>query len=406
MSIFVAVVTFAVALLVTLLCVPLVSKLAFHLDAVDYPSARRVNKKPVPRMGGVAMFVGMAAAFLVLIVGIHCFGWESPLNQELREDINFVGVAVGVVLIFIVGVIDDIVELRARVKFIGQIIAACIVAGSGLLLASVHNPFGGYIEFGIFAYPLTVFYLVAFANVINLIDGLDGLAAGITAISAGTILILSVVTNSEFAALLSLILLGICLGFLKYNFNPASIFMGDSGSLLLGFMLAIISLFATARTAALVSLLVPVVAAGVPIMDTASAIIRRTRAHKSIGEPDKGHIHHRLLESGYSQKTTVYFMWGLTALFAFCALVFMKFDGVVRLVCITVAVIAAAVVIFKLHLLDPVLIHHFAPRGRKNGSGGVAAGTHFKQSDEEDQDWEVAGERAWEGRIRNEKKDS
>ncbi len=359
---------FLVAVLATLLLVPCVSDLARKVDAVDYPSARRVNKKPIPRLGGVAMVGAMLIALMVYVLGVYVLGWHNDFLKFRNEwNVNMIGVAVGVGAIFVVGVVDDIVELKPKPKLAGQIIAACIVAASGLLLSSFHSPLpgGGYVELGWLSYPITVFYLVAFANVINLIDGLDGLAAGITSISAITIFILCVVTNALAAAMLSVILLGACVGFLRFNFHPASIFMGDSGALTLGFMLGIISLFGSARTAMLVSLLVPVLAAGVPIMDTAIAIIRRKRAHRPIGEADKGHIHHRLMQAGYSQRVTVLIMWAWTAALAICALVMMEFDGPVRIFAFIVVAGLTVFGIVKLKLLQPALMHHYAPRARR-----------------------------------------
>ncbi len=359
---------FLVAILVTLVLVPLVSDFARKVDAVDYPSARRVNKKPIPRLGGVAMVGAMVVALSVYIFGVYVLGWHNDFLKFRNEwNVNVIGVAIGVVVIFIVGVVDDIVELKAKPKFAGQLVAACIVAASGLLLSSFHNPLpgGGYVALGWLSYPITVFYLVAFANVINLIDGLDGLAAGITSISAITLFVLCVVTNALAAAMLAVILLGACVGFLRFNFNPASIFMGDSGALTLGFMLGIISLFGSARTAMLVSLLVPVLAAGVPIMDTAIAIIRRKRAHRPIGEADKGHIHHRLMQAGYSQKVTVLIMWAWTAALAICALIMMEFDGPARIIAFAVVAGLTIYGIAKLRLLQPALMHHYAPRSHR-----------------------------------------
>ncbi|MDO5334692.1 MAG: MraY family glycosyltransferase [Coriobacteriia bacterium] len=369
---------FLVTVLATLLLVPLVSKLAIKLDAVDYPSARRVNTRPVPRLGGVAMVGAMAVALAVYILGVYLLGWHNDFLKFRNEwSVNVPGVALGVVFMFAVGVVDDIVQLKPKPKLLGQIVAACIVAGSGLLLSSFHNPLpaGGYVELGIWAYPITVFYLVAFANIINLIDGLDGLAAGITSISVITIFVLCVVTNALAAAMLSVVLLGACLGFLRYNFNPASIFMGDSGALTLGFLLGIISLFGSARTAMLVSLLVPVIAAGVPIMDTMVAIIRRKRAHRPIGEADKGHIHHRLMQAGFSQRATVLIMWAWTAALALCALIMMEFDGPLRLGALLVVAGLTAYGILRLKLVHPALMHQYAPRVRrkKRFTGSVSA---------------------------------
>lgn len=356
-------VLFAVAAVVTIALTPLARKLAIKLDAIDYPSARRVNMLPIPRMGGVAIFGGILAALAVAGFGVYAFGWVDPFIDYNGIEVNYWGVLLGTVLIFLVGAVDDVVDLNPKAKMLGQIVAACVVAGSGLLFSSIHNPFGeGYIEFGWVAYPLTVFYLVAFANVINLIDGLDGLAAGITGISAITILLFAVLTGRFDAALFSVILVGVCAGFLKSNFFPASIFMGDSGALLLGFSLGVISLFAVARSALFVSLLVPILAAGVPILDTFFAIVRRKREHRPIDEADKGHIHHRLMRAGFSQRATVLIMWAWTALLAVCGVVITWADNLVRIPIFLIACAVTAYAIVKLRLLGDALSHHFNPR--------------------------------------------
>lgn len=356
-------VLFAVAAVVTIALTPLARKLAIKLDAIDYPSARRVNMLPIPRMGGVAIFGGILAALAVAGFGVYAFGWVDPFIDYNGIEVNYWGVLLGTVLIFLVGAVDDVVDLNPKAKMLGQIVAACVVAGSGLLFSSIHNPFGeGYIEFGWVAYPLTVFYLVAFANVINLIDGLDGLAAGITGISAITILLFAVLTGRFDAALFSVVLVGVCAGFLKSNFFPASIFMGDSGALLLGFSLGVISLFAVARSALFVSLLVPILAAGVPILDTFFAIVRRKREHRPIDEADKGHIHHRLMRAGFSQRATVLIMWAWTALLAACGVIITWADNLVRIPIFLIACAVTAYAIVKLRLLGDALSHHFNPR--------------------------------------------
>ncbi len=367
-------VLFAVAALVTIALTPLARKIAIKLDAIDYPSARRVNMLPIPRMGGIAIFGGMLAAIIVAVAGVHLLHWEDPFVSIPGMDVNYWGVLVGVVVIFLVGAIDDIIDMNAKVKLLGQVVAACIVAASGVLLSNIHNPIGsGFVDFGILAYPITVFYLVAFANVINLIDGLDGLASGITGISAITILVFAVLTQRPDAALFSVVLVGTCVGFLKSNFYPAKIFMGDSGALLLGFSLGLISLFAVARSALFVSLLVPILAAGVPILDTFFAIVRRKREHRPIDEADKGHIHHRLMKAGFSQRATVLIMWGWTILLSVCAVVVTRADNLVRIPVVIVVCAITAYGIVKLHLLGDALNHHFNPR-RKPG--------HSKESEE------------------------
>lgn len=355
-------VLFVVSIVATIALTPVARKIAIKFDAIDYPSARRVNMLPIPRMGGIAIFGGMVVALAVMVVGVVAFGWPDPLANPV-QDVFYPGVFAGVVVIFIVGVVDDITNLSPKMKLLGQIVAACIVVASGLLFSAFNSPFGGdRIEFGWFAYPLTVFYLVAFANVINLIDGLDGLASGITGISAMAILVFALIMHRYDAALFSIILIGVCIGFLKSNFHPASIFMGDSGSLTLGFTLGLISLFAVARSTLIVSLLVPVLAAGVPIMDTLFAIIRRKREHRPIDEADKGHIHHRLMRAGFSQRTTVLLMWGWTALLSLGAILVTRVDYVTRIPIFFVMAVVTVYAILKLHLLGDALRHHFHPR--------------------------------------------
>lgn len=356
-----------VAIASTIAATPLARKVAVACDAIDYPDKRRVNTEPIPRMGGVAMFIGIIASILVIDVGVLFFGWVNPFTYTTIGQVDFTLVALGVTFMFIVGVIDDVSGLRARYKLLGQIIAAAIVAASGLLLQNIQNPFveGGFIEFGWLAYPITILYLVSFANIINLIDGLDGLASGISAISAATIFVFAMFSSQAGPALLCVIIVGVCVGFLHYNHHPASIFMGDSGSLLLGISLGVVSLLAVARSTLIISLLVPILAAGVPIMDTAAAIIRRRRAHQPIDAPDRGHIHHRLLAAGYSQDFTVFIMWAWTAMLAVCGIVLAESDGLMRVIAIAIAALVTGVAIYKLKLLDPVLKHYYNPRKSK-----------------------------------------
>lgn len=358
---------FAISLIATIVFCPLAEKIALTVDAIDYPDSRRVNTKPIPRLGGVAIFLGIAISFLTFVIGMTRFGWFGPHMEHLSKEIDYVLVSIGVITMFLVGLIDDILGLRARYKLVGQIVASTIVCAGGLRFAFIQNPFvpGDIISFGIFAWPLTIFYLVAFANIINLIDGLDGLASGISAITALTIGIYGFLSMRIDVLVLAIILIGACLGFLKFNHHPASIFMGDSGSLTLGLCLGIISLLAIARTAFVFSLLVPILAAGVPITDTFVAIVRRKKAHRPIGEPDKGHIHHRLLQAGFSQTKTVAIMWGWTAVLSLCGLSFAELEGVAKTISLLVAAAITGYAIYKLKLLEPVLKHYYAPKKRR-----------------------------------------
>lgn len=354
---------FAIALLVTLVTTPLARKFAIHVGSVDYPSARRVNKEPTPRMGGIAIFAGISAAFVVLIIGTYNFGWPVLLSPSPHLTINYSILALAFVAIFLTGLLDDKFSLTPHAKLVGQIIAACIAAASGLVIGVIVNPFspGEYINLGWVAYPLTVIYLVAYVNIINLVDGLDGLAAGISGIASTTMFVLSIWAGRLDAAALAAAVSGSTLGFLRYNFHPASIFMGDSGSLTLGFALGTISLLSVTRIAGLTTIIVPLVIAGIPIIDTFSAIVRRTRAHVKVSQADRGHIHHRLMAEGYDQKQAVLVMYAWTGLLCIGSLVMTQVEFAPRVIIFIVLLIASFAFANHLHLFDPVLLHHYDP---------------------------------------------
>ncbi|HJI12239.1 MraY family glycosyltransferase [Adlercreutzia equolifaciens] len=350
------------AFAVTYLCVPLARRLALRLDAVDYPSARRVNKRPVPRMGGIAMAAGIAVALLVEVAGEFFLGWAG-FYVHGDNTVNHPGVMVGLLVIVLVGALDDVYSLKPSVKLAGQILGATIIAGSGLLLSSIANPVGpGYIEFGWFAYPLTVLYLVCFMNVINLIDGLDGLAAGISTIASFFLFIIAFGRGMEETAMLSIILLGVTLAFLRYNFTPASIFMGDSGSLLLGAMIGVISLMGVMRSPTVIVLAVPLVIAAIPIADTAAAIARRLYHHRPIQQADRKHLHHLLLSRGLGVRRSVLIVYAWTALLGLGAWVMSSSHGIVVWIVIVVLLIGSFLILWKLGIFDQVLRHHYHGR--------------------------------------------
>ena len=353
----------ATAFITTYLTVPLVKKLAIRLDAVDYPSKRRINTKPIPRMGGTAVFLGLVVACIVQILGTWYLGWPPVLVPHPRLHIDYPLLALSFTVIFATGVIDDIFQLKPKQKLAGQLLAAIIACAGGLKIGVIVNPFApGEIMLGWLTYPITVVYLVAFANIINLIDGLDGLAAGISGISAFTLFTIAALAGRVDAAALAIALFGTCLAFLRYNFNPASIFLGDSGSLLLGFALGSISLLNVTRSAAVTSLIIPLIVAGVPIIDTFSAIVRRKRAHISIGQADKGHIHHRLIQEGYNQKQAVLLIYGWCILLSAGAAMINQVDVPTRIGIFIVLSIISAAFAKHLHLFEPVLRHHYNPK--------------------------------------------
>ena len=307
----------AVAAVVTLLVTPLVRAVGRRYGLVDQPGGRKVHSHPIPRLGGVAIFLGVAASIALQVFGEARLGWQGTLLAGADGNVSLAGVAAGITLVFLVGLADDIVDLTWWVKLLGQIAAAGIVVAAGLRIDYIGSPTGGgLILLGLLSVPVTVTYLVGFANVINLIDGLDGLAAGVTAIAATSLLALAAPANRLDAAALAAAVIGACVGFLRYNFNPASIFMGDSGSMFLGFTLATISLLGVMKTTAAIALAVPLIIIGVPIFDTVSAIVRRVRSNRPIQEADRGHIHHRLLTRGFNQRQTVLIIYVWSAALA------------------------------------------------------------------------------------------
>lgn len=365
---------FFIALLGTVIATPLSMKLAWRVDAVDYPDGRRVNTKPTPRLGGVALFVGiaLAAAFVVI------FKWVDPTIMDIRgfnKDINYYGVGLAVLVIFVTGLIDDIYQIKAWVKLIGQIIAASIACYAGVLFSHFLNPFApGMIELGLWAYPVTVFYLVAFANIINLIDGLDGLASGVVVICAAALFYLSLSRGGVDAAIVAIALIGACLGFLIFNFYPAKIFLGDSGALMLGFGLGLVSLFGVVRASALVSLLIPVVIAGVPVLDTFTSIIRRLRSGSSIFSADKQHIHHRFINLGFSQRTTVLIIYGMSIILSILGILIAQDRSIMRIVYIILLLVIVALFIWRLGLMSSVLTHHYEGRQGNTSKRGIPKG--------------------------------
>ena len=355
---------FLVALLATLLATPLAKCIAQHLGAIDKPDERRINTVPIPRMGGIGIALGLVAAVAVQVAGTKLLGWPTVFVPHMQlQGVDYKLLTVAVVIVFLTGAIDDVRNLKPRQKLLGQVLAACVAAASGLVIGNIANPFTAeLIPIGWLAYPITVVYLVAFTNVINLIDGLDGLAAGITAISCAAMFYLSYEAHQIDAAVLACILAGCCLGFLRYNFNPASIFMGDCGSNMLGFLLGVIALLGVNRVAAATTLIVPLVIAGVPIIDTVAAIVRRRRGHTAISQADTGHIQHRLIKQGFDQKQAALMIYGWSILLAAGAIIMTKVALPLRFVVFILLVGVSAVFIKKLHLFEPVLLHRYNPK--------------------------------------------
>ena len=309
-----AVVLGLVAFVATLALVPLSIRLAKRLGAIDPPGPRRINTHPMPRLGGLAMFGGLLVAIALEVVGEFAFGWSGFYHNEGQLDINYLGVLSGLAVITLVGATDDVHQLTPALKLSGQIIAALIVVVAGVHLNEIKNPLAeGFVDLGWLSYPLTIIYLVAFVNIINIVDGLDGLAAGISAIAALALFTISLSRGHNEAALFAIMLLGICLAFLRYNFPPARTYMGDSGSHLIGMLLGTISLIGVMRSPIFIILLVPLLIAGVPVLDTSIAIIRRAAHKRPIHLGDTDHLHHMLLRQGIATRPAVLFIYAWTA---------------------------------------------------------------------------------------------
>ncbi|WP_459501846.1 glycosyltransferase family 4 protein [Bacillus sp. C1] len=296
---------------ITVLAVtPFVIKLALKIGATDKPNARKVHQKIMPRLGGLAIFIGVAVGFFV-----------SGLYEE-----RMMSISVGAVIIVIIGILDDMYELSAKVKFGGQLMIAALIVKSGLLVQVLYIPILGDTELGLLAYPITVFWIVGITNAINLIDGLDGLSAGISSIVLATLAYMAftspIGTGAVIILPLALIALASTLGFLFYNFHPAKIFMGDTGALFLGYCISVISLLGLYKSVTLFSFVVPIIILGVPVFDTTFAIIRRVVNKKPISAPDKSHLHHRLLAMGFSHRTTVLIIYAFGIFFSVNAIIF------------------------------------------------------------------------------------
>ena len=343
-----------VAALVALISTPVIRSLAFRVGAVDVPrDTRRMHDHPIPRMGGLAIFFGFILSVLVF----------QPLTTELR------GMLLGAVVIVILGILDDIFVLPALPKFFVQIGAALIAVLHGNRIDFLSNPNvfskNPFWDLGWLAIPITVLWIVGITNAVNFIDGLDGLACGVSTISSMTLLVIALSVAEPDVAILMAALSGACIGFLPYNLNPAKIFMGDTGSTFLGFVLAVVSIQGLFKYATIISFAVPFLMLGLPIFDTCFAILRRVSHGQSPMKPDRGHIHHRLIDMGFSQKQAVAVLYVISAILGLSAVVLTTI-GVVRAMLFLLALCAAGAVAGKL-FLDRARAGEPEPRGRRTG---------------------------------------
>ena len=295
---------FCIAFIVSLVATPFIARLAFLIGAVDKPNARKVHDSYMPRLGGLAIFAGFCAATATLVA----------------QDPKIAGLLFGSTVILLFGIVDDIRGISPRMKLFGQLMAALTVIYFGIKIDYINNPLNGFFQLGALGIPLTIFWIMGITNAVNLIDGLDGLASGISAIALLTFAVIAHQSNLNTVALLSLILVGAILGFLRYNFYPAKIFLGDSGSMLLGFITSGLSAYGIINGASPYVLFIPILVLGVPILDTFYAIIRRYLERKPIFQADKKHIHHRLLNKGLSHRQAVLVIYGISLFLSASAL--------------------------------------------------------------------------------------
>ncbi|MGN1338005.1 MAG: glycosyltransferase family 4 protein [Candidatus Coprovivens sp.] len=326
-----------VTFMASALLVPFVKKIAAHCGAMDIPNERKVHKEPMPRMGGLAIF----GSFLI---GYMLFA---------RTSLQMLSILIGGFIIILTGVIDDIKPVSAKVKFLLQIGAACVVVFYGNIVVDYISVLGLTINFiKPINYIITIGFIVAITNAINLIDGLDGLASGVSSIYFCTIAIIAFILNKMqgLDTILSLIMLGATLGFLLHNFNPAKIFMGDTGSLFLGFTISVIGLLGF-KAATLTSLVIPVVILAIPIFDTAFAIFRRLLKGENIMAPDKDHFHHQLLKMKFSVRTTVLMIYGINILFAAVSVFYVLGDAKIAIILYVLLMILLLFLVLKTDIL-------------------------------------------------------
>lgn len=300
---------FALALVIAFGTTPIVKSFAYKIGAIDVPKDnRRMHKKPIPRVGGLAIFLGFIVSTLV-------FG---RLDGEMKS------ILLGAVVIVLLGIVDDVMALKPGTKFIGQIVAAVIPIMANVRISFLTNPFDSdsYLRLGWLSIPITIIWVVGMTNAVNFIDGLDGLACGVSSIASLTVFTIALLVSEPHIAIVMAALAGACFGFLPYNLNPAQIFMGDTGSMFLGYILATISITGLFKLYAMISFIVPFIILGLPIFDTGFAIIRRILKGQSPLQADRGHIHHRLVDMGFDQKQSVAILYAVSVLLGLSAVIF------------------------------------------------------------------------------------
>ncbi|WP_226643222.1 glycosyltransferase family 4 protein [Mesobacillus subterraneus] len=328
--------TLMISFFAAILLTPLVKKFAIKIGATDKPNYRKVHQNIMPRLGGLAIYISF-------LIGIFLISPDIKYYWPL---------VIGSFIIVLTGFVDDIKEISPKVKLSGQILAALIVVVWGdLNVEFINLPFGGgQLNFGIFSYPITMIWIIGITNAINLIDGLDGLAAGVSTIALLSIAGMAVVMGNPYVMMIALIVAAASIGFLFYNFHPAKIFMGDTGALFLGYIIGVLSLLGF-KGVTVLSLIIPIIILGVPISDTFFAIVRRLVNKQPLSAPDKSHLHHCLLRTGFSHRQTVLLIYAMSAIFGLTAFIFSQSTVWGSVIILTTLIVVIEVIVEKIGLV-------------------------------------------------------
>jgi len=344
-------IAFVIAFITAYVITPYTIKFARKVGAVDTPKdERRINKRPMPRLGGLAVIAGFTVSIIYLLIIMSVEG-TIDLNGMEKYGIKLMGFFIGAIILGITCFIDDVKNIPAIAKLAGQVLAAGIVVATGTRIDNLNIPFFQVAELNeVFSIVLTIGWIVGITNAINLIDGLDGLSSGVTLISCLSLIIIFSLNYSPLIAIILITALaGSLTGFLPYNFNPARTFIGDTGSNFLGYCLAVISILGIAKTYTAIVIVAPLIVLALPVFDTLWAIVRRVVTGKSIKaiiQPDKGHLHHKLIAKGYSQKQAVFILYGISAICGMLAIILLE-SGIFKAISFALMVGAAIAVGYK-----------------------------------------------------------
>ncbi|KPK41324.1 MAG: hypothetical protein AMJ78_05785 [Omnitrophica WOR_2 bacterium SM23_29] len=323
--------TFFVSGAVVIILTPIIRKIALEFGIVDRPGGRKVHRKNMPTLGGIAIAVAFFVGTIVVFRAI-------PADMEIFL-FNFIGLCIGSIIIMTLGIFDDVKPLKAKLKFVIQIVAALVLIGCGFRVEQVTIPFIGKFSLGFLGLFFSILWIVGITNAINLLDGLDGLSAGVSAIALFFISLSAIDQHNYIVAFLAFALVGACIGFLPFNFYPARIFMGNSGSMFLGFVLSAIAIESFQKSRTIITLFIPIIALGIPIIDTSLAIVRRLVKKRRVFQPDKEHIHHQILFREESQRRAVLSLYFLSTCFGMIALSFRGIQGVYAIVALILVVV-------------------------------------------------------------------